>query len=261
VMHAGTIYGIEVGDEFTLYEHDDPSRKSSPLGILVVHDVRSFRSTMTPLPGASRFELHKSAFALQTKAGNEHDLRTYAAEHKEYTSFFEALAQKLKHACSDHPSTLQVEKEKARLSIDLDLEKMVFNILDERVTAFLNSQDIPSFVELNMSKLHSPAILDAAAHFHWHFCHTNKHHKLQNKVRLEFTQVKIEEDEDLNPVIEPTGDNLNQNGVINLVPGAQEYGVKICNDSPVPLYAALFYFDINDFSISTCIQCTHRGNY
>jgi hypothetical protein len=157
-----------------------------------------------------------------------------------------------------------VQKEKAMLTLDLDHKKVVFGmqVLDESVAAFFSSQRIPFSVELDVGKLHP--VLDAAANFHWHFCRTNKDHILRNKVRLEFTKVKQTEgkgDEDVGPVIEPVGDNLIQDGVINLVSGAQEYGLKILNASSVPLYPALFYFDINNFSISRCLLCISRAKH
>ena len=33
-----------------------------------------------------------------------------------------------------------------------------------------------------------------------------------------------------------------------------KYGFKISNNSKVPLYAALFYFDASDLSVGTCLS-------
>jgi hypothetical protein len=251
-MDAGTARGIDVGDEFTLYRDPDTSRKSPPLGIFVVREAHPFHSTMAPLAGASRFKLHRPAFALQTKAGTKQDLRVYAAKRKKLMCTFEALVREMQRARPDRPRILRVEKENAELSIDLDGREVVFDILDENVTVF-NLRRIPFSVKPDVSILHS--ILDAAAHFHWHLRRTDIHN-FQNKIRLEFTEVKQVEgkyDEDLNPVIEPVGNNLNQNGVIHLVASPRDmYGIKIFNDSSVSLYAALFYFDNSNLSISTC---------
>lgn len=246
-MDAGTAHGVEVGDEYIVYADPRPSQESSPLGILVVRQVCSFSSTVAP-PGTppypSQFHFHEAAFAFLTKPGNEHDLRVCTTD------------QINGHAWVDRPRFMQVEKEQARLTIDIDRSNIVLDILDKSIVTLLNSQRIPCSVKFDTSGpgLNCHAILDAAVNFHWNFCHTNKHHCLQKKVRLEFTDVKQVEgeyDDDLNPILK-IGDNLIQNGIINLVFSPKKcYGVKILNDSPIALYAALFYFDINDLSIST----------
>jgi len=262
-MDAGTARGIDVGDEFTLYDDPEPSKTSSVLGTFVVREAHPFRSTLVPFPSTSGFELQKPAFALLTKAGNTHDLPVYVVEHTELSPVFESVAQKMHHVRPDRPRILLVEKEKAMLIIDFDrnLNKVVFDIriLDESVAPPSgNWQRIPFSVELEESELHP--ILDAAAHFHRHLSRSDKHHDLQKNVRFELTEVKqLEEeyDEDLNPKIEPVGDNLNQNGIVNLVAGGQAkgmYGIKILNDTPIPLYAVLLYFDTSDLSITSLYQ-------
>jgi hypothetical protein len=265
-MDAGTVHGIDVGDEFTLYDHPRPSYTSSPLNIFVVRVAHPFRSIMVPLSGASRIELLKPVFALQSKAGNIHDLPVYVAEHSELVSVFDALAQETHRVRPDRPRILRVEKEKAMLTVDISDRKtdVVFDIrvpgervLDEFVAlSSCNWQRIPFSIELEASKVHP--ILDGAAHFYWHLSRIDRHHNLQNKIRFEFTEMKQIEgkyDDDLNPVIEPIGDNLNQNGSISLIAGTQAkgmYGIKVNNNSTVPLYGALFYFNTSDLSISAC---------
>ena len=169
------------------------------------------------------------------------------------------------HVRPDGPGILLVEREKAMLAVVLDRKRVMFDIrvLDERVlngfvAAFGNWQCIPFSSELDLSKLHP--ILDTAAHFHWHLSCTNKHHILQNKIRFKFTEVeevKGEYEDDLSVMMKPIRDNLNQNSIINLVSGAQQYGIKIVNHSAATLYGALFYFNMNDLSISTSrLLCT-----
>jgi hypothetical protein len=268
-MAAGTALGIDVRDEVTLYDMPEPSPTSSPLGIFVVREAHPSRSTITPLFDPSSFELHKPAFALKTKAGSVHYLPVHIAEQSELGHVFEELVRNMHHVRPDGPGILLVEKEKAMLAIVLDHKKIMFDIrvldervLDEFVAAFGNWQRIPFSSELDLSKLHP--ILDTAAHFHWHLSRTNKHHILQNKIRFEFTEVEEVEGEyedDLNVMMKPIRDNLNQNGIINLVSGVQQYGIKIINHSAATLYGALFYFNMNDLSIGTCLLCAPGGMY
>ena len=258
-MDAGTAHGVDVGDEFTLFDDPEPTKTTSPLDIFVVREAHAFRSTMAPLSSTSRFEFQRPVFALLTKAGNIHDLPVYVAENRELEPVLETISQKMHLVRPDRPRIRLVEKEEAMLTIDLDpnLNKIVFDIRvlgEKAVPPFGNWQHIPFSIELDVSKLHS--VLDDAAHFHRHLSRTDQHHHLLNKVRFEFTEMKqLEEeyDEDLNPIIEPVGDNLNQGGIVNLITGAQAqgmYGIKILNDNSIPLYAVLFYFDTSDLSIS-----------
>lgn len=243
-----------VGDEFTLYQNSDLSH-SSLLGVLVVREpARSFHCTLEHLLGAHKFQLYdKPAFALQTKAGKEHDLSVHVAE---LGLTPEQLDTLLAVQSPDRPSIRRVEKKDATLSITLEHNKAVFDI--QIPDECLEWQRIPFPVDIDADKLRS--VIDASANFCWHLGRTDKHHNLQKKVRLEFTGVKQEEvhvnldDGILGPVIEPIGSNLNHNGVIDLVSGSQRYGIKVLNDSPVSLYAALFYFDTNDLSISTYLH-------
>jgi hypothetical protein len=253
-MDAGTARGIDIGDEFTLYDHPEPLEKSSPLNIVVVREAHPFRSVIAPISGTSHFELQKPAFALLTKVGNLHDLPVHVAKLNELGPIFESVAEKMHRVQPDRPGIVLVEKEKAMLTIDLnpDDNRVVFNVrvLGENVPASGEWQRIPHSAELNVSKLRP--ILDAAAHFYWHLSRTDNNHNLQNMIRFEFTEVKLadeEYDDDLSLVIKSIGDNLNQNGIINLVTGTGLYGTRIFNNSSVPLYAALLYFNTSDLSI------------
>ena len=269
MVDAGTARGIDVGDEFTLYDDPDPSKTSSSLGIFVVREAHPFHSTMVPLSNTSGFDLQRPAFALLTKAGNMYDLPVYVVEHRELSPVFEIVARKMHHLRPDRPRILLVEKDKAMLIIDLDhnLNKVMFDlrILGKSVApAAGNWQRIPFSIEVDEDLLHP--VLDAAAHFHRHLSRSDTHHHLQEKVRFELTEVKqIEEeyDEDLNPIIEPVGNNLVQNGIVNLVAGVQAqgmYAVKVFNDTSIPLYAVLLYFDTSDLSISACPARLEHSN-
>lgn len=260
-MDAGAARGIEAGDEFALFSKPrNSSQTSSPLAIFIVIEAHPYHSIMKPHSSGSRFQFCEPSFAMQTAYGR--NLPIYAAERNELEPVFEALIQK-QNLRPDRPGILRVAKEEAILTIDLDYKKVVFGMsaLDEHVAEFFNSQRIPFSVELDMDKLRP--VVDAAAHFHCQFCRTDKYHNLQRWIRFEFTEVRQVERmdiEDTRTVIESVGDNLVHDGVINLVSGPQGYGIKILNNSRIPLYAALFYFDTSNLSISMLsFAYTDRG--
>ena len=256
-MDAGTARGIDVGDEFALYKDPRPSQTPSPLGTFVVHDARPFDSTIAPLSTISRFKLPKTTFARLTKAGTKQDLRVYVARHKKLKSTFKALIE-MQDKQPHRPRILGAVKEHAKLGIHLDGENAVFDILDERVTKF-NMRRIPFPVKFDLTVLYP--ILDAAAYFHWHLHRTDEKHNLQDMVRLEFTKMDMNGyTKDLGSDIKPIGDNLIREDVIILVASEDVmYGMKILNNSKVPLYASLFYFDNSNLSIGKCLPGTLGG--
>jgi hypothetical protein len=97
-------------------------------------------------------------------------------------------------------------------------------------------------------------VIQAAAHFRWHVELTNPNHTLQNKVELQFYEIRQKEDEhddDFNPIFEVVGKNLNVAGEVHISEDSSKmYGFKIVNNTPLKLYPSLFYFDNSSFEIS-----------
>jgi len=108
------------------------------------------------------------------------------------------------------------------------------------------------------------SILRASAHFYWHLHHSNTHQlddlndiKLGDIVTLEcFKAKKKRNPKTFKPYFEPeTTENLNVGGMIIIdVDDKSDYVFKINNPTDTPLYAALFFFDVSDFSIESYYQ-------
>jgi hypothetical protein len=248
VISGGTARGIDIGDEFTLYRKLDSTQKSSPLGTFVVSAAGPFESTIKPLR-IVRFKDFESALALQTRVGTQQDLRVYIPENKTLTKLFNPLDKEF--LPPDRPRILRVGKEEAELGIEMNNQRVVFEVLDKHVTKF-GLRRIPFSIKADMGAL--SYILDSAARFHWHLRRTDRDEsiKLSDHVQLELREVVKREAnlDDLTWVVEPVGNNLVHDGVINVVEDPKTmYGIKIQNDSALPLYAALFYFNVNDLSI------------
>ena len=74
--------------------------------------------------------------------------------------------------------------------------------------------------------------------------------------------MKLEElddyDDDFNPIVKPVGDNLNVEGVVDLVVNTDDlYGIKLVNNSAYDLYPSLFFFDNSD----QVQHCFHSNKY
>lgn len=249
-MDAGAVHGITDGAEFTIYRSQDSPLETSLLGTLVVLETREFDTTLDVPRGATRFALPQPAFALLTKQGTQGDLRVHVAIDDKLTGIFDTIVLEVQCTDSHQRGIILVDKDSAELDIMLEDGNVIFNLLNPLVTQFGLTR-IPFHVNPNFGDIYP--VICASAHYYWHLGHTSKKSAFQNRVRIEFTQVKKldEFDDDFNPVIRPDGPNLNRDGVIDLiVDDTTMYGVKIVNDTGLALYPSLFYFDNSDLSIS-----------
>jgi len=191
---------------------------------------------------------------LQTRTGEEEDLRLHVQLDDKLAPIFEALGQEMQREGSDRRRISLVEKDKAELDISLDGDQVVFNILNPQVTQF-GLHQMPFRVNPTYDDVFP--VINASAHYYWHLRRNNSDRVLQNRIDVVFTKVKELEtyDDDFNPIIEPVGDNLNVEGVVNLVVDPDDmYGIKIVNRSSLDLYPSLFFFDNSDLSIASYYQ-------
>jgi len=96
-------------------------------------------------------------------------------------------------------------------------------------------------------------VIRAAAHFRWHVELTNPRATLQNKVELQFYEIREKEweyDVYYNPIYEIVGENLNVAGEVYIGEDSSKlYAFKIVNNTSRSLYPSLFYFDNSSFEI------------
>jgi hypothetical protein len=205
---------------------------------------------MCLLDNAAAFALTDMGYALQTKVGEEEDLRLHIEVHDKLVPVLNALSQDMLDTGSDRRIISLVETEKAELDITISDGQVVFNILNPHITQF-GLNEMPFRIQPTYDDIYP--VIRAAAHYYWHLGRTNAEQHLQGKVQLIFTQVEeIEEyDEDFNRIIVPVGGDLNRAGVVDfIVDPAKMYGIKLINNSSLDLYPSLFYFDNSDLSIS-----------
>jgi hypothetical protein len=246
VIEAGAAHGITVGAELLIYPDQDLSLKTAPSGTLVARDVTTFYTTMDYPPNAVRFALVTPAFALQSMAGTEEDLRLHVATDDRFAGLFEALTREMEDSSPHRKRILLVEKSHAELDIDFEDGHVVFNILNPLVTKY-GLVRMPFQTRPDLDQI-SP-ILHAAAHFHWHL---RRHgtSTIRDGVQIEFKALEYNLDDAYNLIHQPTDPDLNMDGVIDVVVDSDSiYGIKIINNSMLPLYPSLFFFDNSDLSI------------
>ncbi len=85
-------------------------------------------------------------------------------------------------------------------------------------------------------------VLQCSALFYSHLHHSGKESSLAEKVTLECMKIDFDG--------EPTGNNLNINGVISVdTDWKTSYGFKIANTTLVPLYVSMIFFSASTLRI------------
>lgn len=250
IIEAGSAHGITSGTEFAIHSSQD-FKDDSLLGTLVVTEVEPFScSARFPLGTDKNNLLEKGpAFALETKAGKQADFRIHVPLDKAFLCVFDAIALEMKYIDPEHGKIVVVEKKQnPDLEVALEGGGIVFNILDHRITRYGLTR-MPYSVAADVQEVYP--VMRAAAHYYWHLNRTSLIPALEGQLHVEFTRLeKASVDINFQPVLGPTGPNLNLFGVIDLVAdGRFKYGMKITNDSPFDLYPSIFLFDNSDFSI------------
>jgi hypothetical protein len=245
---VGSARGISLGAEFEVYQNRDSSNR---LGIVVVSKLKPFSTTL--YAKEPRFALEGDGVALQTRAGTEEPvLRIHVADEG-----LKALVKKIERTDPSHRIIQLVERDQAEFGMALEDGKVVFDIFDSLVTKYGLTR-MPFSLEPTLEAI-SP-VLRAADHFYLHLRRTPgvknvTEMGLADVVEIEMAEIEhdgITYDDDLEAVLSPTKAGWKRGKVfdVQINDSSGTYGWKITNKSKWNLYPALFYFDINNWSIS-----------
>ncbi|KIJ63462.1 hypothetical protein HYDPIDRAFT_29274 [Hydnomerulius pinastri MD-312] len=256
VMDAGAAHGITDDARFAVYRDRESALNVTPLGIATALRTDPYKTELRIAPGdsESQFSLPKEGFALQTRTGKGTCLHVHIERNKKFALVINALEEEVKKAFSPQ-RILFTAKEEADLDLTFEESGVVINLQDSAVTKYGLTRT-HFVVEPTVEALYTA--IHAAAHFYWHLRRKSNMPGLHKKISVEVTElVRSEEefDDELNPVSQPVGQNLICENVVDLrIKEDAIYGFKITNNSNVPLYVSLFYFDNSDFSIMSYYQ-------
>ncbi|KAA1472264.1 hypothetical protein DENSPDRAFT_170741 [Dentipellis sp. KUC8613] len=251
-MDAGVAHGVTEGAEFTVYK--DRDNLDTPLVTLIVIQTSAFSCLLDVLPLGKKVKFIKDAYALQTRAGTQEDLRIHVAMDDRLTDLFEALAMEMQKTGTGAEKILLDTKEKSVLDLQLEKDRIVFNILDPLVKGY-GLDRIPNSIDIDVES--ALPVVRAAAHYYWHLNRTTKTPRLQGKVHVEVYELEEadgEYDEDLQAILRPKGPNLKRGDIVDVVADGTKYGVKIINTTNIPLYPNVFFFSHGDLSIQSYFE-------
>jgi hypothetical protein len=262
-MDAGAVHCITENAQFTVYKDN---KLCDELGTLLVASTKAYVSYMRIPLGASQINLPEGAVAMQTKAGDKPDILLYVPMDDLFVPVFGAVSHLLECNGAEHRNISFAEKNLARLGVAFEGNHFVLDIQDPRATNH-GIKRIPYHIGISLNDVYP--VLSAAAHYYRHLDCTTYIRQLFDQVVIEFFRLEDsdeldDDDDDFQFLRQPYGGNLIHKvehdadigdiyGCIELVADLDEiYGVRITNNTAVPLYVSVFFFDSGDFSISKC---------
>lgn len=270
-LDVGAASGITIGARFNVYT--DRHLDSQPLGVLIVTSTRAFTSEATTevadtVEGLSTFTLPNSGtvYALQTRAGIKPALRVHIPDDPHVRHVLLRLLKEMNESekRANRPIIL-VERDTSPppdLALVIKGDEVAFETYNAtcrlRGLSHLCEQ-VPCDSGIVFS------VISNAAEFAYCLDRSAPTTTLTGTgcVRLECFELEqttvVVDDEYVMLPTDPEK-NLIDNGSINVfVEDDKIYGFKIVNDTDLPLWIALMYFDMSDLSI--CKSSTFLAVY
>ncbi|THU80313.1 hypothetical protein K435DRAFT_972820 [Dendrothele bispora CBS 962.96] len=251
ILEAGEAHGITKKTEFEVYSD---RKMSTPIGTVVADETTPF-NTRCSVFKSSPFTLFSPAYALQTHVGEEQDLRLFVEMNDDFISLFVRLGQEMHRTDVGKRSFLLLNNidDEPNLALTVKDGIVQFHVIEQMCQQY--GLICMPFDDIRADESeYLLSILRSAADFYWNLHHSNKSGKLLPFISFEC--LKLVESgrltDDFGEILEPeeNGCNLNVGGTIIVdVDEPVKYGFRINNNSKVPLYAALFYFDMSDLSV------------
>ncbi|KAK0214585.1 caspase domain-containing protein [Armillaria fumosa] len=256
ILEAGEAHGITTKAEFVVFT--DRSMASTALGTVVAVETTDFATTCHFSAGVDKtqpFILAHPGYALQTRAGNGQDVCLFIEPDEKLLDIFQQIAAEMRSDKAEKRGfRLAENRNDADLVIAANGDLVHFEIMNELCRKHGLTR-MPFEVNVDDSDA-MRGILQSSANFYW-YLHRSSKGVLSGKVKVKCTKLTAtgEYTDDLEDILEPDGDNLNNEDIIFIdVDEEAIYGFKILNTGSVPRYVSMFYFDVSDLSISSYYQ-------
>ncbi|KAK0486549.1 hypothetical protein IW261DRAFT_1456027 [Armillaria novae-zelandiae] len=258
LLEAGEAHGITKNAEFAVFS--DKSMKS-PLGTVVVANTTDFTSScnfFSTRGDETPFPLASPGYALQTRVGEEQDVRLFVGKNERLLGTFQRIADEMRSDKGGKRGIRLVQRREDApdLVISAAGDDFHFEIMDELCRGHGLTR-MPFKVRMDDSgTIHR--VLQSSADFYWYLRHSSKAGLLAANtlecMKLKETGAYTKDFEDI-WMPDPKGHNLNNGDVIMIdVDEEAVYGFKITNTASISLYVSMFYFDVSDLSISPYYQ-------
>ncbi|KAF9068251.1 hypothetical protein BDP27DRAFT_834484 [Rhodocollybia butyracea] len=257
ILEGGDAHGITTGAEFAVYEDDKMEKQ---LGTVTVTSSTAFSSVCisTDLDPSS---LSPRAFAKMTRVGDGFDVRLLVPMHNDFLRPIRRVALEMESTEETKRRFFMVDRmdENPDLILTLENQQVHFEIGD-RVCREHGMERMSTSVPVKGIDDISRVLL-SSADFYWHLRRSKRENKLSGSGKVTINCVRLVKESDGTYLPDSQRTDFNVNGVVAVnVDDGFQYGFKINNQSKVPLYAALFFFDVGDLSI-TKVYVPGRARY
>ncbi len=252
---AGDAYGITEGAEFDVYGSEIWAEGERPLGTIKVSKCLVYTSEAIIAGGSKPFELSGQAFAFQTRVGVREDLRLYYAPPNpkldDIKKQIQDLVQKMGIVSR---SVVFVQDQMTPRDLDMDLveDRITFRIGD-RTCLNEGLKNMPYSIPLDIHRICH--VIHRAADFYWYLHRSSRRNAFVHKVHFQCTKLKEVHryhGSKLQLTLVPEGENLIKGGIMTIEADEKTpYGFAVVNNSDIPLFVSVFYFDVSDLSIGT----------
>lgn len=132
-MRAGAAQGVTKHSRYDVYRDASSAEdESTPLGSLIATNVSPLMTELVAAQDSTRLELQEPAWAMQTHAGDEEDLRVHIADDRRLVTLFEEIYERMNSTAANTKQIVLVDKDTAELDIALDDSgQVVFNITND----------------------------------------------------------------------------------------------------------------------------------
>ncbi|KAK0502237.1 hypothetical protein EDD18DRAFT_1139863 [Armillaria luteobubalina] len=245
LLEAGEAHGITKNAEFAIFSDQS---MTTHLGTVVVANTADFTSSckiFSTRSDETSFPLTSPGYALQTRVGEEQDVRLYVEKDERLLDISQRISDEMRSDKGGKRGIHLVEshEDAADLATIADGDNFHFEIMDK-----LQIDDSDTIRR----------VLQSSADFYWYLRHSSKGIRLTANtlecMKLKESGAYTDDFEDI-LMPDPDGHNLN-NGDMIMIDVDEEaiYGYKITNTVSEPLYVSMFYFDVSDLSISPYYQ-------
>ncbi|KAF9059379.1 caspase domain-containing protein [Rhodocollybia butyracea] len=250
ILAGGEAHGITPDAEFTVYADD---KMEVLLGTIIVVSGSAFSTFCAPKDLKTPYPSH--AFAKLTRVGKEFDVRIFIPMHNELLRPIRRVALEMESDEGGKKGFCLVDSMDNNPDLIFSLEEgRVYFETGDRVCREYGMKRMSTSLPLPIEGVTMDTIsrvLLSSADFYWHLRRSNRGQILSNSRKVTVNCVKLVKGPDDNFLPDPLSDDFNIDGVIAInVDDGFQYGFKINNQSNVPLYAALFFFDVGDLSIT-----------
>ncbi|RXW18692.1 hypothetical protein EST38_g7159 [Candolleomyces aberdarensis] len=256
-MDAGFAQGITLGELFSIHEDnlfEAGGRLNQSIGILRAVTVDSFNTSLDHPPGHEKFKIPRNFYARRIDWRNDPP-KVYCEDRAWLESVFPQNSSR---------HQIEIVGDPAHATLTLDLKGQQVHI---RPNDALLNQYIPQCFSSSLRR-NSPediqSIIRAWQHFSYHLHRRGKNEFAQVRMELHYLEPIDLEDSDGSYEPEnyrPMDENLlSQEPSKVHVPEAdvdKPLGMTLYNDSDIPIYPYLFYFDPNELTITPWLLAPH----